>query len=351
MTNATGSPDKKKTFWDTFLQAVKTDPVEIRSLRSSSGLSHPVVAAGADRVRKSLVVISGDPDGRSAALAQADVQAQSRDHRLIFARPSAVNPAKAAEGLAVFFRKLEITQRDVDRLVRMAKRGKPITERRVKRVVQTGFVPALRALGYATLNGPAAWQDFFIQLSHVQFASAEPTQDDTESLLVRIGSLIALDPSETDRQMGVCSVPFYELSAEQAEVFHSGTDIEAVLDILAAHHIYQYFFPAPDSLALGLIEKEPVPSSVLNDRLKRVPEIGHPFGSAELVPGDVKMGELVDMLKERGFSVEGEVGLELTESGRTSRATVRFKPREGLLSKLSHIFSVKMDLSPKDFFK
>jgi hypothetical protein len=87
------------------------------------------------------------------------------------------------------------------------------------------------------------------------------------------------------------------------------------------------------------------------NRLMRAPQIGHPFGSAELIPGDVKMGELVDMLKERGFSVEGEVGLELTESGKTSRATVRFKPREGLLSKLSHIFSVKLDLSLKDLFR
>jgi hypothetical protein len=162
MTNITSSPDKKKKFWDTFLRAVETEPAQIRSLKGSSGLSHPFVAAGADRVRKRLVVISGEPDGRSAALAQADVQTQFRDYRVVFARPIAVNLAKAAEGLAVFFRKVEITQRDVDKLVRMADRGRPITERRVKRVVQTGFVPALRALGYATLNGPAAWQDFFL---------------------------------------------------------------------------------------------------------------------------------------------------------------------------------------------
>lgn len=61
--------------------------------------------------------------------------------------------------------------------------------------------------------------------------------------------------------------------------------------------------------------------------------------------------ELVDSLKDRGLSVEGEVGLELTDEGRVIRSAVRFKPREGFLSKLSNVISVQIDFNLKDLFK
>ena len=61
--------------------------------------------------------------------------------------------------------------------------------------------------------------------------------------------------------------------------------------------------------------------------------------------------EIVDALKDRGLVIEGDVGLTVTDRGLGTRANVRFKPREGLLSKISNLFSVKVDLSLKDIFK
>jgi len=166
--------------------------------------------------------------------------------------------------------------------------------------------------------------------------------------VVRFGSLVALDPAELDRQMGICSVPLYEFSIGEAEVFHAGSDVERAREILKARDIFQYFFPAPDHLALGLIEKNHLSPSALVEWLRRPPDIGHPFGPLELIDRNLQFNEIVDALKDRGFSVEGEVGLELTDSGQISRATVKFKPREGFLSKLSNVVSINIDLNLKD---
>ena len=343
------SAEQRKAFWDTFIRAVEAEPLQVEPLRGASGLVHPATAIGFDRTRKRLLVISGDPDGRSAALAQADIQAANQDFKVIFARPIAVNLAKIAETLASFFGKAEMSQRDIERFSKLG-------EGKKQRVIAAGIFPAIQAVGYAALNAHATLQDVLIQLSHVQFiVSSAPTQSDdgrtevrADTPVIKFGSLVALDPAELDRQTGVCSVPLYEFSGDEAEVFHSGSDIERARELLMTHHIFQYFFPAPDSLALALMERNLVPSSTLMDWLKRPPEIGHPLGASELVTGNVKLDEIVDTLKERGFAVEGEIGLELTESGKVWRATVRFKPREAFLSKLSNVFSLKVDLSLKD---
>ena len=351
------STEQRKTFWETFIRAVEAEPEQIRSLRGASGLVHPTVAIGVDRTRKRLVVVSGDSNGRSAALAQADIQAAYQDYKVILARPIAVNLARAAEALATFFGKPEIGQRDLARL--SDERTKRVFEHRAKLLIDAAFVPAIQAVGYAALNAPATWQDVITQLSHVQFMSSSDFTQNLETSkeakadlpVIRFGALVALDPAEIDRQMGVCSVPLYELSGDEALVFHSGVDIEAARELLRTHHILQYFFPAPDHLALGLIEKKSAPPSTLAGWLEQSPNIGHPFGPSELVASNMTLDELVNVLKEQGFSVEGEFGLELTDSGKASRATVRFKPREGFLSKLSNVVSVKIDLNLNDLFK
>jgi len=345
------SAEQRKNFWDTFVRAVESEPVQLESLKGASGLAHPIVAMGIDRVRKRLVLISGDPDGRSAVLAQADIQAAYQDHKIILARPIAVNLARAAEALVGFFGKTEIGRRDLSKFSAGGERTKHKLERRMKLLFEAGVIPAIQALGYAALNAPAAWQDAIIQLSHIQLVTQNPDapeEIEADTPIIKFGSLVALDPAEMDRRMGVCSVPLYELSADEVEVFHSGTNIGAAREVLKSHHVFQYFFPAPDHLALGLIEKNQISSPTLVDWVGRSPEIGHPFGPSELIASTAKLGELVDMLKERGLSTEGEFGLELTESGRASRATVKFKPREGFLSKLSNLISVKLDLSLKD---
>ena len=59
--------------------------------------------------------------------------------------------------------------------------------------------------------------------------------------------------------------------------------------------------------------------------------------------------EIIEQLQERGLAVEGEIGLELSPEGDSAGRFIRFKPREGIVSKLLNRVSVNMDL--KDLFR
>ncbi len=87
------------------------------------------------------------------------------------------------------------------------------------------------------------------------------------------------------------------------------------------------------------------------DQLVRVPEGGHPFGESEILASDVGITNIITALQKRGLLVESEAGIEVTPKGKSVRATIRFKPHEGLLSKLLNVFSLKVDMNLKDLFK
>lgn len=55
----------------------------------------------------------------------------------------------------------------------------------------------------------------------------------------------------------------------------------------------------------------------------------------------------IKSLEDRSFLVERESGFEVSEDGKQQRATVKFQPREGLLSKLINRFNVSV--GPKNF--
>jgi hypothetical protein len=57
---------------------------------------------------------------------------------------------------------------------------------------------------------------------------------------------------------------------------------------------------------------------------------------------------MIDTLKD-SYVIEGERTLEVTEAGKSIRETLKFKPRESLISKIINQFSVKIDL--KDLLK
>lgn len=343
-------PVGRDMFWSTFLRALETDPIEAKPFVGASGLSHPVVATGVDVPRRRLVLISADPDARSAALAQSDIQAANMDLRVIMARPIAIDLSQIATAISKLLRRMEIRASDLKRLSVTGQLTQETVERRygkrMAQFVRDGLQPALQALTYASLNTPATWQDVLGQLAHLEvvFAKDQPANSlVTPVTTVRMGSLIALDPAESDRQMGICSIPLYSLQPDQAELFRCGSDIEQARAILREANIFQYFFPAPDQLALGIIERGQATATDVVARLKTAPDLGHPLSGAEFLSPDVSLSEMTEMLKQQGYAVEGELGMELTSEGLTRRASVRFTPREGFLQKLSRV--VKIDIS------
>jgi hypothetical protein len=80
----------------------------------------------------------------------------------------------------------------------------------------------------------------------------------------------------------------------------------------------------------------------------REKQLGHPLAVPEIVDKVTSPYEIIDQLRSRKLIVEGEIGYEISEQAQSARLTVKFKPREGLVSKLVNRFSIKLDL--KDLF-
>jgi hypothetical protein len=347
--------DQKSAFWNSVIRAVEAEPREVSTLKGASGFTHPVVALGVDESRRRVVIISGEPDARSAAMAHADIQAAMPSVKVIMARPAPINLAQAALLLSGMLGKTSINANDLKLLSENSEETKQHVQEVTNQFIDKTFPALGKSLPFVSLNLVAFWKEIIQQLSLIEINTSYSSQASEQTLdnsILRLNKLMAFDPIEIDRSMGVCSFPLYEFQESEVEIFHAGRDIEQVRNILRRHSVFQYFFPAADHLALGLIEGKSASVEVILDKLSQVPSMGHPFGESEIVNPDVKLFEIISVLQEKGLAVEGEVGLvELTPSGMAARATVRFKPREGLLSKLANIISLKVEINLKDLFK
>lgn len=272
------------------------------------------------------------------------------------ARPAPLNLGQAALLLTQLLGKTSIDSDDIKWLSENSEKEKPALEQTTKQFLDEIFPVVSKSFTFASLNTVAFWKEIIQQISLVEIKSYEDlnlkiTDEQLNYPIFRLNKLMAFDPIEVDRSMGVCSVPLYEFQASEIEVFHTGKDIDNAREILKRHNVFQYFFPAADQLTLGLIENTKAPVEMILNQLSKVPSMGHPFGESEIISADVKLFEIISVLKEQGLAIEGEVGLELTPSGMATRSTVRFKPREGLLSKLLNIFSFKFEINLKDLLK
>lgn len=328
---------KKQEFWKTFLAAVETDPRPATAIRGSSGIEHPVIAVGVDDNRRRVVIISGEHDARSAAVAQVDIQRAFSDVSVLVARPIVVSlgPIAALVGESLGSFELDITKAKGDGEGGNALAS--IFESKGERLKEL-----LRNIDAAEVNWIAQWMQLIQQISMVEVRT-EQTPSGLSSKVI-FAKLAMLDPTELDRQLGVCPVPIYELDPGETEVLQRGTDVEAARSVLLKRDLLQYFFPAPDHLALGLVDRGVSSGSVVLDQLTTAVEVGHPLGEPEFTSPATKLADLIDELRARNLVVEGEVGFEITASAESIRSTVRFKPREGVVSKLANNVSIKLDL-------
>jgi hypothetical protein len=94
--------DPQSAFWANLLRALETEPRKADFVRGVSGLEHPIIAAGVDEQRRRLLLVSGEHDARSAAIAQLDIQRVIESVHVVVMRPIAVNLAPIAKGVADF---------------------------------------------------------------------------------------------------------------------------------------------------------------------------------------------------------------------------------------------------------
>ncbi len=342
--------DQKSVFWQNIIRATESEPRLVRSIRGLSGFDHSVTAFGIDEKRRRLVIISDEIDARTAALVQLDIQSAAPRFKVVMARPLAIDLSQWAKAISEFYGKTKIGYQEFKRLHENVDEFKKLNE------IKTGklFSFAPTPFSIDTINFYIAFlKDAIQQFSLVDIPKTETTVKDEESIkgTYDFSKLIALDPAEADRRMGICAIPLYEINKEDMEVLKSKPDVEHAREVLSIHGILQYFFPPADQLTLDLVDGNEVPGNVLLNQLKQTPNEGHPFGSNEIIDMSSKFENVIAALQERKLLVEGNIGFELTKDAEALRAEVKFKPREGLISKLSRIFSVKVNLNLKDLIK
>ena len=340
-------------FWQNILLAAETEPKKVSSILGASGYSHPVVALGVDEKRRRVVMISGESDARSAALAQGDVQAAMPSVKVVMARPLAVNLSSIAKVLSTMLGNSKISEKEIDWIGKNQEEFNEKAKAAGEKIGQLGNVIASQPFEAFNLNFIAMIKDAVQQLSLVEVEENKGDKPDVKSSIptIDVKKLSILDPAEADRNMGVCSLPLYEFTDEDIETLKSKVDVERTKAFLRQYDVLQYFFPAADQLALGLVDHGRSSVDTLIDQLKRTPSEGHPYGSLELLNSEVMLDDLIPALQEKGLLVEGEIGFEVSPDGQQYRAQVKFKPRESLINKLSRVFSVKVDISLKDLFK
>lgn len=304
--------------------------MDLQDLRGVSGLHHPLLAVGIDDKRRRMVVISMEHDARGTALAQSDLQMAFPKVHVIVARPVFVSVSAI------------LSPDDIINLSRSLIEERLLTHYKDTAARAETILPEDKTTNSWIKMHFAHFDDLLLETT---LANGE---DLGEGHIQELKAAAEEDPIAKDRELGVCGIPIYGFSAEEFSDLMETDHVDFVRETLRRKNILQYFFPPPDQLALGLVDRfRPKNRAHLIDLTKSAPAMGHPFGQPEIVQASSPQ-QVIDELLDRGLAVEGELTIDIGPDGQSLRSTVRFKPREGLLSKIINRISV--DLSFKDLF-
>ena len=327
-----------KQIWKSLGSAIGVEVREATTICGISGQDHPVQAVGVDDKARRVVIFSAEPSPRIAALMQSDVQATLPDAKVLVARP-------------VIFDLSEIARRVVERVDIQSLTTLLTNAEEKKEELGRTIGPAIKPLfdTAAKVRLPFAVQvmDIVEQITNMDWQSTLQAPSLANFLGTAL-SMTTIDSAAADRVLGICPIPLYDFSEADYELLLSGEDIDELRARLKVLDIYQYFFPAPDQLLLGLADKQVTKDGSLVLAAEQAPSHGHPLGDPELLEHPTSLRETLEELKGIGYVAEAEVGIEITEKGRAVRQTIKARPRESLLNKISKIVSVKVDVSLKD---
>ena len=327
-------------FWSNLLRAIRTVPGDMEALRGASGISHQVVAAGADDAGQRLIVISAAGDARMAALAHADLQTAFNPIRVILARPVVIDLPTAAAHLSRMIGRTTLSSADLSAIP-----GAP-DQKAVQEAMQP-YIDSLGELAKQWFDNAAGVQDIGFVIGFLQFVDQMRLVkfDSSEGRLqIDLSGLVASSSTASDEDFGICPVPLHSFTGDEMETISAGRSTDEIVGILRRQGIYQYFFPPADQLALGLADRTTATASQLMGALGSAPKLGHPFGENEVLPASLRVAEILDALMDRKLLVAGEVDVKVSQQGETLRAKVKFGPRESVVSKVINRFNVNLDL-------
>lgn len=349
---ADAEPSENRQVWRSFAAAVGAELREARSIQGASGLDHPVQALAVDDAQRRVIVVSAEPSARMAALMQLDVQSCMPDSRVIVARPVTLDIGALTRqifaGAEPRVQKVALN-RFSERLQALPQEARQAA---INDYINKIGDPAIRGWKNASLPAINQLMDVISQLVYVDWGRIiSDIKTDSVAEEIDLSSLYNIDMTAVDRKHGVCPLPLFEFREADWELMLSNNSscVDELRGRLRQLDILQYFFPAPDQIALGLIDQGLKTQGAVMRALSRADELGHPLSSPELVPDLTRFTEAVDALKDSGHVVDGEYGLEVTPDGATVRASVRVRPKEGFVSKLLNRMNITLSASPKDF--
>jgi hypothetical protein len=335
-----------KQIWKSISSAIGVEMREATSIRGNSGQDHPVQAVAVDDKTNRVVIFSAEPSPRIAALMQTDVQATLPGAHVIVARP-------------VIFDLSEIARRVVEKagdlniqaLQALFKEPQESINEALETKIGPAIMPLFETASKVRLPVSVQVMDIVEQVTNLDWTSSFLVAPTLEGFLGTLFSTTTLDSAAADRRLGICPIPLYEFSEADYELLLLGKSIDEVQARLKALDIYQYFFPAPDQLLLGLADNNVTKDGSLVLAAEEAPTHGHPLGTPELFRDKATLLETLEELKGAGYVADAEIGLEITEKGRAVRQNIKIRPRESLISKISKVLSVKINFSTRDLLK
>lgn len=341
--------EEKPPIWEAFCTALGTEHRDAKEIAGASGILHPVQAIGVDDKGKRIVVVSGEYNPRIAALMRIDIQATMPGVRVLVARPLALDIAHAA-------RKMFFTEEgtlDVSKVVLLA--SAPDLGDGAEEFVKTHYGPAATALLDSMTRSKLPFGSHVLnlveQLTSMKWDKVNPPQDKSGWMQTAVDMLTQfsmMDNLAADRAQGICPIPTYELTDSDWDLFHGNKHLDEIQTRLKELNIYQYFYPPADSLALGLIDNGLATNSEIAEGIALAQSQGHAVSKNSLISDVTQLSDIMEQLKAGGYAMEGEFTTELTEEGKAIRQTVKIRPSEGLLQKISRLMSLKVDLNLKD---
>ncbi len=343
--------------WRGFCSALGAEYRNYKQIQGSSGLTHEVQAIAVDDKEKRLILVSAEYNPRIAALMRVDVQATMPDVKVLVARPLAVDIAHTVR--KVFGDQsgnLDVSKMaELAALLAMGEIGQDT----LRATYGPPLAPFFHAIGRSQLpmlshilNG--IQQAAFIDWEGLSLANGPAEQSGG---VIRIAEFFlsqfqALDNLAEDRKQGICPVPTYQFSDQDWETLLQATRIEEIQERLKAIGVYQYFFPPKDTLTLGLIDRGLNTVELVERGLNLAQRDGHQLSPNTIISEVADIPDIMEALRAKGLTLEAEFESEcLSADGQKIRSTLRVRPEEGLIEKISRVFSVKMDLSLKDFLK
>lgn len=342
------------------------EPREVATLAGRSGQTHQFNALGVDEKKRRLLVFSGELDPRMAAMVHSDVAANIGGYRLITVRPLTFDIQQLASligqvtGTEQFDSKeilssfQEWSKSEPWTAVRPAKDFDGMSAKDILSIVQLSLgaaasilMPFLRA---ATLSGLSPTEQIMLMVRQLSLLDWRSFVNASKSSGVfDLSHFTELDSLKWDREFGLCPFPLYELHEHDWETISSAKDIERIRERLTEMGVTQYFSPPKDHATLAVIDRGIQHPKDIEGALQTLPELGHPIASNEFLENSTDLIDIIAQLQQSGLTVEGDAGVTISEKGREFRASVKFRPREGAISKVLNILKVNVNVSPKDW--